>query len=134
MTESRTYVVHDPISPEDAAAPEEHRKKDAFGEELAHAIAIAAIATCDAHGVGAKAWHVGVEMRSPISVRERFFVTIDADAKRICDIGPMSADVVDHLLSFVESGLRAKLPGSETGSLSREITDLSTRSEHSAGT
>ena len=114
--------VIDPISPEDAAEPSEPQKQLRFGDDLAQAIANV---TCAEHGIEAKAWHVGVEMRSPISVRDRFYVTIDADAKRFRDIGPMSADIANDLLSFIESGLQAGLPGSEAGSISREITDLS---------
>lgn len=80
--------VVDPISPEDAAAPAELEKQERFGEELAHAMEHVTCA-CEQHGFAAKTWSVGVEMRSPISIRDRFFVTVDADAKRICDIGPM---------------------------------------------
>jgi hypothetical protein len=121
MTNDQFHVV-DPISPEDADAPEELLKRDRFGDELAHAMASI---TCEQHGVEAKTWHVGVEMRHPIEVRDRFFVTLDADEKRIRDIGPMSADIANHLLMFIESGIEAQLPGTDAGTISREIMDLS---------
>jgi hypothetical protein len=117
------FEVVDPISSDEAAAPAEQEKKFQFGEELAQAIADV---TCEEHArVVAKAWHVGVEMRLPIAVRDRFVVTVDADGKRFRDIGPMSADSVNHCLSFIESGLAAGLPGCEAGSLSRKITVVS---------
>ncbi len=121
MNKSDISVV-DPISLEEARAPAELQRQERFGEEFAQAMADI---TCETHGLGAKAWHVGVEMRLPTSVRDRFYVTIDADTKRFRDFGPMSADIANNLLSFIESGLQAGLPGSEAGTLSREVTDLS---------
>jgi hypothetical protein len=125
MTKTQLHVV-DPISPEDAAAPAELLKRDRFGEELAQAMADI---TCEQHGLKAKAWHVGVELRHPIAVRDRFFVTLDADARRVRDIGPMSADIANHLLMFIESGMKARLPGTEAGTISREVVDLSKPSD-----
>ena len=119
---AKTPHVIDPISPEDASAPAELEKKERFGDELAHAMADL---TCEEHGHGDKAWRVGIEMRAPVIVRDRFFVTLDADGERLRDLGPMSADIANHLLSFIESGIEAGLPGTENGTLSREIVDLS---------
>lgn len=117
----RTHVVvKDPISPEDANSPAERKKKQRFVNVL-----IQAITAATEGGPSPKAWHVGVEMRSPVKIRDRFFVTFDVEQKRFRDIGPMSADVVDHLLWFVESGLQVDLPGAMAGSVSRKITNLS---------
>jgi hypothetical protein len=121
MEKSELHVI-DPISFEDASAPAELEKKDRFSDELAHAMAVL---TCKQHGHGSEAWRVGVEMRAPSAVRDRFFITLDANGKRLRDLGPMSADIANHLLSFIESGIEAGLPGTEHGTLSREIVDLS---------
>ena len=114
-------VVIDLISPDEAAAPNEQLKKQQFGEALAIELNAAC---CEQHGVPHARWHVGVEMRSPSTVRDRFFVTLEVNHHRRLDLGPMSADVVDYLLTFIESGINAKLPGSENGSVSREIHNL----------
>jgi hypothetical protein len=119
-SQRRTFVVKDPISPADANSPAERKKKQRFVNVL-----IQAITAATEHGPSPKAWHVGVEMRSPVEVRDRFFVTFDVEGKRVSAIGPMSADVVDHLLWFVESGLQADLPGAKAGSCTRKITNLS---------
>lgn len=119
---AKTPHVIDPISPEDASAPDELEKKERFGDELAHAMADL---TCEEHGHGEKPWRVGVEMRAAISVRDRFFITLDSDGKRLRELGPMSADIANYLLAFIESGLNAGLPGTTNGTLSREIIDLS---------
>lgn len=114
-------VVIDPISPDEAVAPDEQLKKEQLGEILATCIDETC---CEQHGSPHARWHVGIEMRAPISVRDRFFVTLDVDDCRRLDLGPMSADVANHLLVFVESGIDAKLPGTENGTVSREIRDL----------
>lgn len=121
--------VVDAIVHEDASHPDEESKCNRFGDVLAHAIAEI---TCDTpgctlpdHGThDIKTWSVGVEMRSPITVRDRFYVVLDVDAKRFRDVGPMSADIADRLLAYFESGIEAGLPGSDTGTVSREIQDL----------
>lgn len=121
MSEAAVVTVVDPISPEEAADPDEELKKDTLGDTLA--VQLSEVC-CQVHGSPDARWHVGVEMRSPASVRDRFFVTLDVDGKRRIDLGPASADVANHLLSFVESGIEAKLPGAENGTVSREVRDL----------
>ncbi len=119
-------VVFDPITPEERDAPAELRKKKEFGDDLAQTLERVATG-CEVHGrVAAKTWRVSVEMRGPIAGRDRFFVVVDADDNRVRSIGPMSADVADHLLAWVESALAANLAGAENGTVTRKIQDLST--------
>lgn len=120
------HSVIDPIHPDEAAAPEEQLKKDQLGELLATRIEDVC---CHCQGQPQVRWHIGVEMRAPISTRDRFFIVLDVDDQRDSDFGPMSADVANHLLTFVESGIDAKLPGAENGTVSREIRDLVTPTE-----
>ncbi len=116
--------VVDPISIEEANAPPEREKWLRLQLELAETLQ--ALSPCKQHGrlVSAKAWHVAVEMRAPIAVRDRFYVTIDVDARRHRDIGPMSADIADRMLYFVESGIEAGHAGKAFGTVSREIIDI----------